>query len=282
MMIVRSRKRQVLAGEDAPGELPEAGAEREPGDVGRPPLLWIVDILSLSFTLARLAITPGTWRSPVRRQFVLALDGMGVQAVPIVTVIAVLSGIVIVGQGSYWLREFGDPDFIRRALGSLLTTMVAPIVVMLFLLGRGGFLLSGALVSLRRRGQMRALLVVGIDPLALVVLPGALAGTIAAIVLTLLFGVLALAAGLVTAGLTGVITFSSSVLPLQVLSELGRTELPLALGQAATMTWFALVAMADTAIEPMRAHRTDRALARGFFRAIIYAGLIALAFTLWR
>ncbi len=281
-MLARRRKGQAVASVEAPDEQPEAGADWEREAVGRPPLLWLLDILSLSFALARMAITPGTWRPPVRRQLVLALDGMGVQAVPIVTVIAILSGIVVVGQGSYWLREFGDLDFIRRALGSLLTTMVAPIVVMLFLLGRGGFLLSGALVSLRRGGQMRALLVVGIDPLALVVLPGVLAGTIAAIVLTLLFGVLAVASGLVAAALTGVITFSSDILPLQVLSELGRTELPLALGQAATMTWFALVAMADAAIEPMHVYRTDRALARGFFRAIIYAGLIALAFTLWR
>ncbi len=270
------------ARDGGPGGRRARTAGRARQSLGRPPLLWLLDSLSLSVSLAWLAVSPGTWRAPVRDQFVLALDRIGVQALPIVTVIAVLSGIVIVGQGSYWLREFGDLDFIRRALGNLLTTLFAPIVVMLVLLGRGGFLLSGALVSLRRGGQMRALIAVGIDPLALVILPGVLAGTISAIVLTLLFGVLAVAAGLVMAALTGVMTFDSGLLPLQVLSEIGRAELPIALAQAATMTWFALVAMCDTAIEPMRRYRTDRALARGFFRAVVFAGLIALAFSIWR
>lgn len=210
------------------------------------------------------------------------LDRMGVKSIAVVVALALLLGILLVGQGSYWLREFGQGELVRQVLAGLLLRDLAPWMIMLVLLARGGFSLSAELVALGQGGQIHALRAVGIDPVSLLVAPTILAGVVAAVALTLLFGVLAMAAGVITAVLTGLVAFNIGLVPSQILSGVAGGTLAVSLSKAALMAGFGLAAMAVTAVEPMTPQRREGVLARGLFRAVLGAVAIALVFGLWR
>ncbi len=248
----------------------------------RPPLLWLVDALSLALAVGSRAARPGTWRAPVRARFLVALDRLGVRSIPAVAVAGLISGLLVIGQGANLLRELGDNDLMRELLTDLLIRDLAPLMIMLVLLARSGFALSAELTALDDGGQIRALRAVGVDPLALLVLPPVLAGTIAAVALTLLFSLLAAAAGIAVSVWLGLTAFHAGLLPSQILSGLAASALPFTLSKAAAMTAFALAVVATTALEPRPSGRGDGALAHGFFRAVLGGGLIALLLELWR
>jgi phospholipid/cholesterol/gamma-HCH transport system permease protein len=100
---------------------------------------------------------------------------VGLNAVPIVTLMSFLIGVVLAFQGAAQLRQFGAEVFVvdliaisvLRELGILLTAIIVA--------GRSGSAFTAAIGSMKMREEVDALRTIGLDPVAILVLPRVLA-----------------------------------------------------------------------------------------------------------
>ena len=100
---------------------------------------------------------------------------IGINAVPIVALMAFLIGVVLAFQGSAQLRQFGAEVFvvdliaisILRELGILLTSIIVA--------GRSGSAFTAAIGSMKMREEIDAMRTLGLDPVTILVVPRVLA-----------------------------------------------------------------------------------------------------------
>jgi phospholipid/cholesterol/gamma-HCH transport system permease protein len=100
---------------------------------------------------------------------------VGLNAVPIVALMAFLIGVVLAFQGSAQLRQFGAEVFVvdliaisvLRELGILLTAIIVA--------GRSGSAFTAAIGSMKMREEIDAMRTLGLDPVAILVVPRVLA-----------------------------------------------------------------------------------------------------------
>jgi phospholipid/cholesterol/gamma-HCH transport system permease protein len=150
----------------------------------------------LAFLGAIIATLGGALIRPWRLRLtslVYHMQEAGLNAVPIVALMAFLIGVVLAFQGASQLRQFGAEVFvvdliaisILRELGILLTAIIVA--------GRSASAFTAAIGSMKMREEIDAMRTLGLDPLEVLVVPRVLA-----LILTLpLLGVVADMAGLV-------------------------------------------------------------------------------------
>jgi phospholipid/cholesterol/gamma-HCH transport system permease protein len=149
-------------------------------------------VVVLAATLVRpwrLRLTP----------LVFHLGEVGLGAVPIVALMAFLIGVVLAFQGATQLRQFGAEVFVvdliaisvLRELGILLTAIIVA--------GRTGAAFTAAIGSMKMREEIDAMRTLGLDPVAVLVLPRVLALLIALPLLGLVANVMGLLGGAVMA-----------------------------------------------------------------------------------
>jgi phospholipid/cholesterol/gamma-HCH transport system permease protein len=154
----------------------------------------LVELLSLLgaivASLGRVLVRP--WRLRFT-SLVFHMQEVGLNAVPIVALMAFLIGVVLAFQGATQLRQFGAEVFVvdliaisvLRELGILLTAIIVA--------GRSASAFTAAIGSMRMREEIDAMRTLGLDPVEVLVLPRVLA-----LILTLpLLGFIADMAGLV-------------------------------------------------------------------------------------
>lgn len=121
---------------------------------------------------AALALRP--WR--IRwTSTVFHMREVGFDAVPIVSLMSFLIGVVLAFQGAAQLKQFGAGIFIvdliaismLRELGILLTSIIVA--------GRSGSAFTAAIGSMKMREEIDAMRVLGLDPIEVLVIPRVLA-----------------------------------------------------------------------------------------------------------
>jgi phospholipid/cholesterol/gamma-HCH transport system permease protein len=167
------------------------------------PLPWLATAAGMAAAVVRQGLRPTSWRRPARAEFLRFMDLAGVQNLPAVGVAGVLVGISLVAQGMYWLNQLGEEGFVFTVIAVVLIREIAPLVVGLLALGRGGLLILDELSELRRDGQYRMLDVQGIDPFLTLVMPRVLALALSVFCLTMILIVVAFASGYLTGSLLG-------------------------------------------------------------------------------
>lgn len=121
----------------------------------------------------------------------------GLNAVPIVTLMGFLIGVVLAFQGATQLKQFGAEVFvvdliaisILRELGILLTAIIVA--------GRSASAFTAAIGSMKMREEIDAMRVLGLDPIELLVIPRILA----LVILLPVLGFIANMSGLLGGGL---------------------------------------------------------------------------------
>lgn len=136
----------------------------------------LIEILGfLGAVVARLfglLIHPGRLRLT---SLVHHMQEIGLNAIPIVSLMAFLIGVVMAFQGAVQLRQFGAEVFVvdliaisvLRELGILLTAIIVA--------GRSGAAFTAAIGSMKMREEIDAMRTLGLDPIEVLVLPRVLA-----------------------------------------------------------------------------------------------------------
>lgn len=164
--------------------------------VGRHTVSALRHTLSITGFLGRVVVTIiGLFLRPSRIRWTAIVHHMqqvGLNAVPIVSLMAFLIGVVLAFQGAAQLRQFGAEVFvvdliaisILRELGILLTAIIVA--------GRSGSAFTAAIGSMKMREEIDAMRTLGLDPVEVLVAPRVIALTLMLPVL----GVIANFAGL--------------------------------------------------------------------------------------
>jgi phospholipid/cholesterol/gamma-HCH transport system permease protein len=131
------------------------------------------------------------------------LDRVGLQAVPIILLITFLIGGIIAQQGFFHFRKFGAETYVVDMLGILILREIGVLIVSIMVAGRSGSSYTAELGSMKMREEIDALRTMGLDPIAVLVLPRVFALILALTMLTFLGAISALFGGGLVAWLYG-------------------------------------------------------------------------------
>ncbi len=160
---------------------------------------YVRDISALSyFCFREIFLTSGRRRRmmvPVFRQQLLVA---GVDALPMIAIVALLLGSVMIIS----LHVVGADDFLGTVMVLVIIRELGPLVTTFVVVGRSGTALSSEIGEMQVGMQMRILQAMGIRVLGFVVLPRMLAMVVATVCLTVYFDVVAVMGGIVIAKFT--------------------------------------------------------------------------------
>ncbi len=128
------------------------------------------------------------WRE-ILRVFELA----GVNALPIVSLISLLVGLIIAFEAAQPLAQFGAQIFIANMIGLLMVRELGPMMTAIMLAGRSGSAFAAELGTMKVNEELNALETMGLDPVRFLVVQRIIAGVLLAPLLTIysmLMGVL--------------------------------------------------------------------------------------------
>lgn len=166
------------------------------GRIGR----WLIQRV-LGFLYATgffLEVLASSFRFLRRRQLayrVLTMQVLftGVEAVGVVSVLALAIGAVIIIQGLSLLPQFGQGQLIYTILVTVITRELGPILTAFIIIARSGTAIATELGNMMVSHEVEAYVSVGIDPIAYLVVPRFLGVTLSLVVLNLYFNLFGLA-----------------------------------------------------------------------------------------
>ena len=124
--------------------------------------------------LSVLKLLRGTARFR-RADFLLLVQGCGAQALPIVTLISFLVGVILAYVGAIQLRQFGAQIYVADLVGIAMTREMGAMMAAIIMAGRTGAAFAAELGTMQVNEEIDALTTLGISPMEFLVLPRMLA-----------------------------------------------------------------------------------------------------------
>jgi phospholipid/cholesterol/gamma-HCH transport system permease protein len=240
------------------------------------PLRWLATAAGMAAAVVRHGLRPTSWRRPARAEFIRFMDLAGVQNLAAVVVAGVLVGISLVAQGMYWLNQLGEEGLVFTVIAVVMIREIAPLVIGLLALGRGGLLILDELSELRRDGQCRALDVQGIDPFLVLVMPRVLALALSVFCLTMILIVVAFASGYLTGSLLGAARRTPFEFVAQTFATIGNAGYAVLPLKSLGIGFAIGIVCCLTALEQRREPGAERALMPlGFMRSVLAVFLVS-------
>jgi phospholipid/cholesterol/gamma-HCH transport system permease protein len=110
-----------------------------------------------------------------RADFFLLVQGCGAQALPIVTLISYLVGVILAYVGAVQLRQFGAQIYVADLVGIAMTREMGAMMAAIIMAGRTGAAFAAELGTMQVNEEIDALTTLGISPMEFLVLPRMLA-----------------------------------------------------------------------------------------------------------
>ncbi len=138
----------------------------------------------------------------LRSDFSVFLEECGPAALPIVSLIAVLVGVILAFVGAVQLQMFGAEIYIANLVGLGMTREMGAMMAAIIMAGRTGAAFAAQLGSMQVNEEIDALQTMGINPIDFLVLPRLSALLLMMPLLTLWADLLGISGGFLIAGLT--------------------------------------------------------------------------------
>ncbi len=117
-----------------------------------------------------------TLRARFRRSdLVLFVQECGAEALPIVTLISLLVGMILAFVGAVQLRQFGAAIYVADLVGIAMAREMGALMVGIIMAGRTGAAYAAQLGTMKVTEEIDALMTLGLPPMEFLVLPRALA-----------------------------------------------------------------------------------------------------------
>ena len=120
---------------------------------------------------------------------------MGVNGLPVVTLIAFLMGVVLAYQSALPMRQFGAEIFVANLIGLALLRELAPLMTSIVLAGRTGAAFAAEIGTMEVNEEIDALTTMALDPLRFLVVPRVIATVLVTPLLTTYAGIVGLIGG---------------------------------------------------------------------------------------
>jgi len=157
-----------------------------------------------------------------RSDLLLIIQECGVQALPIVSLICLLVGLILAFVGAVQLALFGAQIFVADLVGISMTRVMGAIMTGIIMAGRTGASFAAQLGTMQVNEELDALTTLGVSPIEFLVLPRMLA-------LTLMMPLLCLWADLM--GILGGMIVGVLMLDINVLQYYAQTKAAIGLHQ---------------------------------------------------
>ena len=154
-------------------------------------------------TLGKTVLNP--WRMRATST-VYHMEQVGLNAVPIVSLISFLIGAVLAFQGAQQLRKFGADVFTVNFVAISFLREVGILLTAIIVAGRSGSAFTAQIGSMKVREEVDAMRTLGLDPAEVLVLPR----VIALIIMMPILGFIAAIMGLLGGGLVVLLTLGMS------------------------------------------------------------------------
>jgi phospholipid/cholesterol/gamma-HCH transport system permease protein len=131
------------------------------------------------------------WKSSVEQMVLI-----GVNSIPIISILSILVGMILALQGAYVLRDFGAALYVADLVGVTMTRELAPLIVAVILAGRSGSAFAAEIGTMKVSEEVDALVTIGLNPTKFLVIPKLLAIVIMQPCLTLISDVVSMFGGM--------------------------------------------------------------------------------------
>ena len=200
------------------------------------------------------------------------LSWIGADSLPIVSIIAACTGVILALQSAMQLEKVGAMSYVANLVGFSIVTELGPLLTLLIMTGRAGAAFTAEIATMKISEEIDALEVMGMDPVRFLVWPKFIGMMIMAPLLTLWADFVGITAGGVFSstalGLSGKVYFEQTATFLQVQDLL--SGLVKSAGFAAAITiiscWHGFLAR-DGAADVGR--RTTKAVVQSIFIMIL-------------
>lgn len=159
----------------------------------------------LALALGRLATGRARFRSV---DLVVFLQDTGAAALPIVTLISFLVGVILAFVGAVQLKQFGAQIYVADLVGLAMVRQMGALMAAIIMAGRTGAAFAAQLGAMKVNEEIDALTTMGIQPLDFLVLPRFLALVLMMPLLCIYANVLGILGGFVVATTILGISFS--------------------------------------------------------------------------
>jgi phospholipid/cholesterol/gamma-HCH transport system permease protein len=139
------------------------------------------------------------------------MEHIGIEALPIVTLLSATIGVMLAIQGTYTLSLFGAESFVYFGVALAVTREFAPLITGILIAGRSGSALAARLSTMTINQEIDALRAIGISPARYLVVPALIGMLMVLPALTVWAGIVALAAAGLFVSATLDITFAAFV-----------------------------------------------------------------------
>jgi phospholipid/cholesterol/gamma-HCH transport system permease protein len=134
------------------------------------------------------------------------IEAIAFRGVPIVVLINFLVGAIVAQQGIFQLRRFGATILVVDLIGILILRELGVLLTSIMIAGRSGSAITAELGSMKMREEIDALVVMGLKPIEVLIVPRILALIISLPLLTFLADMAAISGGILVAWFYGGIT----------------------------------------------------------------------------
>lgn len=215
-----------------------------------------------------------SWLVVVRQVFYT-----GFEALPLISIIAMLLGATVVVQAQ--LLGTVPGDVLGRMLVAIVLREIAPLTTSLVVAGRSGTAIATELGNMKANNEILGLASMGIDPYRFLVFPRLLGTVISAIVLTVYFGALAIIGGL----LANFVLYTSSLGAMQsgFVEALVPLDLPLfvvkGVGLGVLVGWLCCHFGMEVGASPTEVpQRASQAVVFSMLACVVFNTLVTLGF----
>jgi len=165
------------------------------------------------------------FKSKLRRKGEVVHQGLliGVNALPIIGLIAFLIGFILALQFANQLRQFGANIFVADLVAIAMVSEMGPLITAIMVAGRSGSAIAAEIATMVVTEEIDALKVMGIDPNPYLIVPKVFAITVTLPMLTIFANVIGILGGM----LIGVVYMDIDIIPFynEVISVLRYKEL---------------------------------------------------------
>lgn len=139
-------------------------------------LAYLGNLAGLAFGSARaLLVDPFRGRKLRLSRAVHQAMTVGVEAIPIVSLISFFVGTILALQGAYQLRKLGAMQLIAAAVAIIVTRELGPLMTAIIVIGRSGSAFAAEIGTMKVNEELDALETMALDPVHFLVAPKFLA-----------------------------------------------------------------------------------------------------------
>lgn len=120
---------------------------------------------------------------------------IGVDAVPIVSIITFSVGLIIAMQAAYQLERFGASIYVADLVGVSITRELGPLITAIIIAGRSGSAIAAEIGTMKVAEEIDALKTMALNPIGFLIVPRTLAMIVVVPCLTVLADFLGIAGG---------------------------------------------------------------------------------------